>query len=490
MTLHEYVGEFNRQDIEYYPTEIPNAAAEAWLSEEIPKLTCDDKALEKTYYYRWWVYRKHLHHTPEGYMVTEFLPKVPWSGRYNVINAAAGHHIAEGRWLKNGGTYLYDYANLFLTSPEEGQKYSCWLIYALHQLKGRTGEIRIADFPAKAAAYLTDWERVHGTETGLFWSRDGRDAMEFSISGTRNGKPVPGLRPTLNSYMCADYRALYELSAEEGHPREGYLARSEDIRRRMEDILFRDGFYKAIHPENENYAAVRTLPTENVPRELIGFIPWYFDIPAAERDGLFDLLGDPHAFYAREGLTTAEQSDPRFLFPADHECLWNGYVWPFATSQTLTALLRAIRRTPATRERYTELFYKLLRQYAAQHYLEEDGMRRMWIDEVGAPDHHEWTSRTILKNAGWQPGKGGRERGKDYNHSTYADILLSALTGVDVCGEEVTFAPVIPADMRRYTVDDLYIRGARYRVEYDRDGAESGTPGFSVYKEGKLCFHA
>ena len=64
--------------------------------------------VETAYYYRWREYRKHLSLTPDGWVVTEFLPKVPWAGKDNTIPAAAGHHIAEGRWIHNE-TYLNDY---------------------------------------------------------------------------------------------------------------------------------------------------------------------------------------------------------------------------------------------------------------------------------------------------------------------------------------------------------------------------------------------
>ena len=59
-----------------------------------------------------------------------------------------------------------------------------------------------------------------------------------------------------------------------------------------------------------------------------------------------------------------------------------------------------------------------------------------WIDENLNPSTGDWISRTRLKawkNGTWDAGKGGVERGKDYNHSTYlrsghqrADRLASA----------------------------------------------------------------
>ena len=44
------------------------------------------------------VFKKHLQQTPDGFVVTEFLPKVGWAGKHNTISCAAGHHFREGRW--------------------------------------------------------------------------------------------------------------------------------------------------------------------------------------------------------------------------------------------------------------------------------------------------------------------------------------------------------------------------------------------------------
>ncbi len=58
--LSEYVRQFNADDDERYTNAIPNTAAEAFLRENIPMFECPDKEIERTYYFRWWTYRKHL----------------------------------------------------------------------------------------------------------------------------------------------------------------------------------------------------------------------------------------------------------------------------------------------------------------------------------------------------------------------------------------------------------------------------------------------
>ena len=107
--LQGYVETFNRHDNELYSNAFPNAKALEFLQGNVPLFDCPDEDIRRTYYFRWWTYRKHIKQTPDGYVVTEFLPQVPWSGKHNAINCPAGHHFYEGRWLRDP-KYLNDYA--------------------------------------------------------------------------------------------------------------------------------------------------------------------------------------------------------------------------------------------------------------------------------------------------------------------------------------------------------------------------------------------
>lgn len=55
-------------------------------------------------------------------------------------------------------------------------------------------------------------------------------------------------------------------------------------------------------------------PVTTPPKELIGYIPWMFDIPEAGKEAVFDALTDPNCFYTDFGITTADITDKRFLF--------------------------------------------------------------------------------------------------------------------------------------------------------------------------------
>ena len=211
--LLKWVSLFNKYDEETISGEVDNSHAYGFLKDEIPLLECSDEAVEMTYYFRWWTYRKHLKKTPDGYVITEFLPKVPWSGRYNTINAPVAHHLREGRWLKNSVRYLSDYIKFFLSENQSNRRYSVDFISAIKDVCDVRGELFLGDdFLELACAYYRAWENERQIKNGMFWSYDGRDAMEFSISGTAGMKSVKGLRPTLNSYMYADACAIAEFA--------------------------------------------------------------------------------------------------------------------------------------------------------------------------------------------------------------------------------------------------------------------------------------
>ena len=58
--LSTYVRRFNAQDVEHYTNAVPNSAAEDFMLANCPRFACPDKDVERTYYFRWWTFRKHL----------------------------------------------------------------------------------------------------------------------------------------------------------------------------------------------------------------------------------------------------------------------------------------------------------------------------------------------------------------------------------------------------------------------------------------------
>ncbi|MBQ8523850.1 MAG: hypothetical protein IJ457_04430 [Clostridia bacterium] len=470
--LHSYVKSFNEKDNELYSQLIPNSAAEEFLAEQIPLIDIPDKVIEKTYYFRWWTYRKHIKETEIGHVITEFLPPVGWSGPYNTINCPAGFHIREGRWLRDDGKWIKEYINFWLDETGASLSYSSWYAHAVMEYCTVKNDYEYAvECLPKLVRYFEKRAKENRRDVGLYYSVDDRDGMEYSIG-------TSGLRPTGSSYAYGDATAIAKIADMAGDTeiRDRFEKIAAEIKEKVEKLLWDGDFFKTIPQSeecNEIYTERPLVPEKYDARELVGYIPWYFNLPSEGKDAAFAHLLTEEGFKAPCGITTAERRHPRFMEKHGHMCLWNGPVWPFATSQVLVAmsnLLRNYNQSTLTKDDY----YEILRQYAESHKLTlEDGTVVPWIDENLDPFSGSWIARDILLT--WEDYI--VERGKDYNHSLFCDLVLSGLLGISVKDGKFTADPLIPDDWDHFRVDNLHLNGKRFRVVYDKDG--------SVYGMGK-----
>jgi hypothetical protein len=188
---------------------------------------------------------------------------------------------------------------------------------------------------------------------------------------------------------------------------------------------------------------------------------------------------DPQGFYAPFGLTTAEQRHPKYVISYQgHECQWNGPSWPYATAITLTGLANLLNGS--TQEVIgAKDYFKLLKIYTKSHRLTlDDGRVVPWIDENLNPSNGDWISRTRLKtwnNGTWDAGKGGKERGKDYNHSTFCDLVISGLIGLRPRADEtVEVNPLVPAGWDYFCLDQIPYHGQMLTILFDKTGQRYG----------------
>jgi hypothetical protein len=243
-----------------------NESTFEWAKDNLPFFETSDTDIEKSYYYRAKTFKSHLIPTDYidmPYAVSEFGGAVHWGGPYGTIDAAAGHHISEGRWLRDpiymdsvikwwvgsldGGNPQVEphYAN-GTTGKLSPTPYSTWILTAAHKRAMVKGNLGLGkDFNGKDVDFATvlqnmvswwdtrtmqlrldcqmaaknkdpGYEQCFSKGPGAFpypfcyIVDDGWDAMEGSISGD-------GCRPTIGAMKFGDALAIAAFARELGN---------------------------------------------------------------------------------------------------------------------------------------------------------------------------------------------------------------------------------------------------------------------------------
>ena len=468
---HHYVTQFAADELA--ATGHQPADEWPWLAANIPFFSSSDKQFEEMYYFRWYAWQKHVVESKRGYLITEWLPKpqAP-DGFYGALPDAAPFHLGEARWLRNP-RIAEDDARFWISPGARPRLYSFALATSVRNVMLATGDTRLGPemLPGLVANYKAWMANQYDPLVGLFWSIDTRDAMEKSISGD-------GYRPTLNSYMVGDARAIanFARSAGELAVANEYAARANTLERLIETKLWnpKDEFYEVVSPaadsgirKEKKFKDPGTVLKFSGVRELIGYIPWEYYKPPASHDVAWKQLFDPEGFAGKYGPTTAERRSPRFRFASSDQCTWNGPSWPYATTQTLLALANLLNGAPQSyigRQQYYQLFSNYV---LSQHLRLPNGHVIDWIDEDLDADTDVWIAKTMLIAKHKQVG-----RGNYYNHSGFADPLITGLIGLRPRADRrLILHPLLPdGEWSYFAVDGLPYHGHMLAIVYDQTG--------------------
>lgn len=450
---------------------VPNAAAWEWIAANIPLFECPDRDFEEIYYFRWWTLRKHIKQTPDGFVFSEFITPVGHAGEYNTISCAFGHHAREARWLKEQ-KYLEDYITFWLRKNDGGpqshfHKYSSWFPWALYDKYMVDGDREfLIQFLPDLIADFEQWHTEQLLPDSLYWQYDVRDGMEESISGSRKAHNA---RPTINSYMYANALAISKIAALAGENgvADNFARRAEDIKRRTLFNLWDEkaGFFKVRFEDGRLSDAL----------EEIGFVPWYFNLPEEAHSVAWKYMIDTTVFKAPYGITTADQSHPAFRSHGVGTCEWDGAVWPFATSQTLTGLanlLNDYQQQVIGKEDY----FDALLTYARSHQKRGKPYIGEYLDERTG----EWL-------------KGDNPRSRYYNHSTFCDLVITGLAGLRPRDDNtIVVNPLLPENSWDwFALDRINYHGKALSIFWDRTGQKYHLgKGLFLFVDGKLRAHS
>lgn len=463
-----YVDYFNNMEDENIVQAIPNSESSAWMKENIPLFDCPDKDMEEMYYYRWWTLRKHIKNTPVGYGMTEFLVDRNYADKYNLIACAIGHHIYESRWLRDQ-KYLDGIINTWYHGNEgkpmnKMMKFSSWNHDAVYGRYLVNGDLKRLEkmYPDLKAEYAR-WEESNRLPSGLYWQRDVADGMEESISG---GRRTRNARPSINSYMYGNAKALAAIAEKLGKNDEKayYEAKAKEMKDLVQSRLWSD---------EQQFFETERGDTICMAREAIGYIPWYFNLPdSGKYDAAWLQLNDEKGFSAPYGLTTAERRHPEFRTRGVGKCEWDGAIWPFASAQTLTALANYLNSEEKPVVSDSTYFAQMKLYEESQHHRGRPYIGE-YLDEVTG----YWL-------------KGDQERSRYYNHSTFNDLVITGICGLrPQDGNDVVVNPLLPdGTWDWFALDNVPYHGHNVTIIWDKDGSRyHHGKGLTVMVDGKIA---
>jgi hypothetical protein len=466
-SFKHYVDYFNSMEDENIAQAIPNVQSWDWLQQNIPLFECPQQNFEEIFYFRWWTLRKHIKKTEQGFVFTEFLIPRTYADKYNLIASALGHHIYESRWLHDK-QYMDDNLKIWYRGNEgkplkKLRFYSSWNTDAIYNRYLVTGDKKFTAglLPDLEADYAA-WEKEKQLASGLYWQYDVRDAMEETISG---GRKERNARPSINGYMYGNAMGLSKIAGLSKNNADSlrYSYKADSIKNLLESKLWN---------ANHNFFEVRKEQGDTLAnvKEEIGFIPWYFNIPDSNYNVAWKSLTDTKIFCAPFGITTADRSHPLFRTHGCCKCEWDGAVWPFATSQTLTGMANLLNNY---KQGYVadSNYFSLLNIYVQSQYYRGRPYVGEYLDE---------------KTGYWL--KGDEERSRYYNHSTFNDLIITGLVGLRPRADDtIEVHPLLPAGKWNwFCLDNVLYHGEIITIIWDKTGEKyKKGKGLSVFANGK-----
>jgi len=467
-----------------------------WYEANIPFLSVPDPAIQSVYYYRWRVFKEHLKETQPGtgQIITEFLGPVSYAAPFDGIDAASGHQLMEGRWVRDQS---YDDSDLayWLTgpglasqtqdpyAPDWADEYSNWLVYAAWEQALVTGDMSSLEAmePALIKQY-NSWSGHIDKATGLYWQLPVWDAMEQSASSYASSNSfsgVPTLRPTINAYQYGAAEVISQLAAmkhQTATARE-FAAKAAALKAGVQRYLWSDSqqfFDDVLLPGNPSLSQLDE-------EQETGFVPWYFDMPSPSDSVAWSQLMNPEDFYTPYGPPTLAVDSPLYMYDAYTPgagdggcCHWDGPSWPYATSQTLTGLANLLDDYPAQNYVTAADYDTELQDYAETQM--NNGSP--YVAEAHDPSNPVW----IYNES---------DHSEDYMHSTYNDLVISGLMGLrPQAGNTLEIKPLVPSSWSYFVLENVPYHGHNVTLMYDRTGDRYHQgPGFHVYLDGRLVAH-
>jgi hypothetical protein len=487
---------------------------QSWFDANLAYFDCSDPWIRKMYYHRAYVLRKNMLDARLGRMQWPTQSEGRWRSSWypNVISYGAAHQVREARWLRDPKywqghlrTWAENqkangvYPSHVTTRGAAGGQYTDWITSTAWDghLVHPDREF-LSKLVEELAANVRGWQRQRDADgdgllevdshwwTGMEYQPSFFFFSDFKVSKDfdQPARQVTLERVDLTAYNYGNSAAvarIYRLLGQPAKARE-FADLAEKISRALATKMWRPQrqYFYSLDAASHRLADVK---------EVIGVYPFYFGmVPWGKGyESAWLSILDPGQFWTKWPVASASRECPAYSqtnWPGDGRaagCMWNGPTWPHANSVVMTAMARTIRATrdqvgnhsPLKRAHLWELFTSFTRAQFRDQDLEYP-----WTGEFYNGDTGQWKTAE-----------------RDYNHSTWLDILIPDLLGlVPRDDETVEIDPLMPADAVRFFILD----GQRYHgrdVTIVWDAPDPGAPdhfgdgrrGLDLYIDGRLA---
>lgn len=331
------------------------------------------------------------------------------------------------------------------------------------------------------------WEDHYDASKGLYWIEPLEDATEYTISsidasgGTDGFRGGDAFRPSINSFMYANARAIAALAAATGDDATAtdFYSRADAIQGNFTASLWNDTlahFIDRYYVSNDNVTYWEPIRG----RELVGLTPWAWDVVPDEdayAQAWAHATSTEVLLTAAGLLSTVEPSYEHYMRQYRYdsvsglkECQWNGPVWPFQMTSSLTALGNLLDHYAAAESVDITVadYVSLLRAYAKLHYSTTGELNVV-------EDYYPNNGSALVELA----------RSPHYFHSGFVDLVLGGLVGIRPRADGyLEVNPLVDSSVSWFRADNVLYHGHDVAVQWDADGSHFGTQGLIVEIDG------
>jgi hypothetical protein len=472
-----------------------------WLADNVPDFRSDD-ALTRQYWHRATsIVKKSLFRVGEGRLKHWSIAEGRWNNTWypNAISYGAGHQIRECRWLRDP-LYARDLLTTwcenerdngifpnFIRPDEIGNgQYTDWIASTAWDVHCVAPDLdKLREWADALKRNVDGWLKVYDPDndglllvdshwwTGMEW----QPSFFYFHDFDKDKQDQKLERVDLTAYVYGDAknlsRVLDAIGDKEGAAH--YAGIADTIAKVVEKVMWdpETKFIYSVEPNEHKKAMVK---------EVVGVYPFYFSMFPADTPCVtaWSSLLDPEEFWTDWPVASASKKCPAYSQDITFHgkdvggCMWNGPTWPHANSIVLSAMAATLRDFPESPLK-VEDFHKLLRSFTMAQFLDQDP-KYPWTGEYYNGDNAKW-----------------RTTERDYDHSTYIDILIADYAGLRPGPEDLLeLRPLLTPDSPAFVLDGIRYHGHDITIAWNprsNAGSPDGLIGYRVYIDGHLRHH-